>query len=88
LRFVRFKNKYDFNNYKVGNADLHSLQDFYKNILKEKSILLKNISAERIKQELDKILLLKNNVQALQDLKEIDFFKHIIPEIDVLEKVP
>jgi tRNA nucleotidyltransferase/poly(A) polymerase len=57
-------------------------------ILKQKSHLLKNISAERIKQELDKILLLKNNVQALQDLKEIDFFKHIIPEIDVLEKVP
>jgi tRNA nucleotidyltransferase/poly(A) polymerase len=53
------------------------------NILKNNSHLLKNISVERIKQELDKIILLKNNIQALEDLEKIDFFKHIIPEINI-----
>ncbi len=78
LRFIRFKNKYWF---ELKNNN-------YFEILKQKTDLLKNISVERIRQELDKIILLKNNVQALEDLKNINFFKHIIPEIDNLEKVP
>jgi tRNA nucleotidyltransferase/poly(A) polymerase len=40
-------------------------------IIKNNISLLKNISKERIKDELDKILLLPNNIQALKDLKEI-----------------
>ena len=51
LRFVRFKNKYWFNLSTEGFSSL--------DILKKKSSLLKNISVERILQELDKILLLK-----------------------------
>ena len=74
LRFVRFKNKYWFSLSTEGFSPLY--------ILKSKSYLLKNISVERIRQELDKILLLKNNIEGLQDLKNIDFFKHIIPEIE------
>ena len=78
LRFIRIKNKYWF---KVSDNSV-------MNILKQKSELLKNISIERIRQELDKILLLKNNIEALDNLKEIDFFKHIIPEVDILNTVP
>ena len=96
LRFIRFKNKYWFKNPVETNCNV-SLQKKLKN----NSHLLKNISVERIRQELDKILLLPEissfevkgstwnvvkgdgfwNINALEDLKEIDFFKHIIPEI-------
>lgn len=76
LRFIRFKNKYNFDLYDKN----------YLNILKENINLLKNISIERIKEELDKILLLENNIQALKDLKEIWFFKIFIPLIDKLEQ--
>jgi len=50
--------------------------------------LLKNISIERIKDELDKILLLENNIQALKDLKEIGFFSIFLTEIEELERTP
>jgi len=78
LRFVRFKNKYDF---KLWN-------DNYLKILKSNIELLKNLSIERIKSELDKIILLDNNIQALKELKQIGFFKIFIPEIDNLVKTP
>jgi tRNA nucleotidyltransferase (CCA-adding enzyme) len=78
LRFVRIKNKYDF---KIANEN-------YFEILKNNVKLLKNISIERIKDEFDKILLLENNINALNDLKNIWFFKEIIPEIDNLAKTP
>ena len=61
LRFIRFKNTYNFNN----------AEDNYFEVLYKKTHLLKNISIERIKQEFEKILLLENNIQALKDLKEI-----------------
>jgi len=103
LRFIRFKNKYWFKYPVETDCNVPLLKK-----LKNNSHLLKNISVERIRQELDKILLLPAisffevkgstwnvmegdwfwNIQALQDLKDIDFFKHIIPEIDVLETVP
>lgn len=76
LRFIRFKNKYWFEN----------AEDNYWEILKNNTILLKNISIERIKQELDKIILWNNNTQALDDLKKIWFLKIFIPEIDCLEE--
>ena len=114
LRFIRFKNKYWFSMSTEGFNPLEVLEYVEweyttLKILKEKSYLLKNISVERIRQELDKILLLVEpktspffkgstwnvmegegfwNIQALQNLKDIDFFKHIIPEIDTLKNVP
>ncbi len=77
LRFIRFKNKYNFELFDKN----------YLNILKSNIKLLKNISIERIKEELDKILLLENNIQALEELKEIWFFKLFILSIDKLEQI-
>ncbi|MBT3727405.1 hypothetical protein HOG21_07280 [bacterium] len=57
-------------------------------MLKSNIELLKNLSIERIKSELDKIILLDNNIQALKELKQIGFFKIFIPEIDNLVKTP
>lgn len=78
LRFVRFKNKYT----------LTPHDEKYFDILKRNIYLLENISMERIKEELDKILLWKNNIHALEDLKKIWFFKIFIPEIENQEKTP
>jgi tRNA nucleotidyltransferase/poly(A) polymerase len=43
---------------------------------------------ERIRQELDKLLLDSSNIQALEDLKEIGFFRVFIPELDCLNEYP
>ncbi len=77
LRFIRFKNAYN----------LSPAFDNYFDILKDNISLLNNISVERIKDEFEKILLLKNNIQALKDLKQIWFFALFFPEIDILDKV-
>lgn len=76
MRFIRFKNKYWFID--QDNKIINEVKNYVS--------LLENISIERIKEELDKILLLENNVQALEDLKYIWFFKYFIPEIDELDK--
>lgn len=76
LRFIRFKNKYNF----------QPAENNYFKILQKNIWLLHNISKERIKQELDKILLWPNNIQALDDLKKIWFFKEFIPQIEQQEK--
>ncbi len=78
LRFIRFKNKYNF---KVADEG-------YWKIIKKHIKILKNIPIERIRQELDKILLDWNNVEALEDLKKIWFIETIIPELDCLDKFP
>jgi tRNA nucleotidyltransferase/poly(A) polymerase len=39
-------------------------------LFKKESVVLENISVERIKQELDKMLLNDFNVNALEDLKQ------------------
>lgn len=78
LRYIRFKYKYLFK-----PADTK-----YFELLKSKIYLLKNISIERIRKELDDILIWNNNIEALKDLKAIWFFENIIPEIDDLERCP
>ncbi|QFR39428.1 CCA tRNA nucleotidyltransferase [Candidatus Gracilibacteria bacterium 28_42_T64] len=78
LRYIRFKNKYN----------LEAAKNTYTDTLKRKIHLLQNISIERIKDELDKILLLENNIQALKDLKEIGFFTLFLTEIEALENTP
>lgn len=78
LRYIRFKNKYSLNNF----------DKWIFKVLKNSINLLKNISVERIKEEIDKILLLENNIQALKDLKEIWFFEEFLPEVDKIEQTP
>lgn len=78
LRFIRFKNKYS----------LSPAQNYYFKIIKTHIWLLKNISKERIKDEIDKILLWKNNVQALKDLKEIWFFTIYLEELNKQSETP
>lgn len=78
LRAIRIKNKYNF-----SFADKNYYQILEKNIW-----LLKNISSERIKQELDKILLHSSNISALKDLKKIWFFKTFFPELEKQSQTP
>lgn len=78
LRFIRFKNKHWF----------HVAEKKYWYILKKNISILKNIPIERIRQELDKILLHSSNVQALEDLKQIGFFDIFIPELACLDQFP
>jgi tRNA nucleotidyltransferase (CCA-adding enzyme) len=78
LRFIRFKNTYNF----------FPAENNYFTIIKKHISLLKNISKERIKDELDKILLLPNNIQALKDLKEIGFFTVFLTEIEKQSDTP
>ncbi len=78
LRFIRFKNLYN----------LSSAEDNYFEIIKNNIHLLKNISLERVKEEFEKIILLKNNIEALKDLKKIWFFHIFFSEIDILDTVP
>ncbi|MGB2110939.1 MAG: hypothetical protein ACPHY8_03460 [Patescibacteria group bacterium] len=61
LRAIRFKNQYNF----------EFAEKKYYEILAQNIHLLKNISPERIKSELDTIFLNPNNTQAWKDLKKI-----------------
>ena len=74
LRYIRFKNKYS-----LKDAEIN-----YWEIIKSKINLLKELPIERIKDEFEKILLLDNNIEALKELKEIWFFKILLPEVDLL----
>ncbi len=76
LRFIRFKNKYWLN---VADSN-------YWEIIKRNVHLLRNIYIERITQELNKILLTPNNVQALEELKKIWFLELFLPELDCLDQ--
>lgn len=78
LRYIRLKHKYS----------LTDAETSYKKIFSLSIAILKNISMERIKQEFDKILVLENNTLALQELKDIGFFKIFFPEIEALENTP
>lgn len=49
--------------------------------LKRLSHLITNVSSERIRDELNKILLLPNRAKALEDLDELGILTHIFPEI-------
>jgi len=78
LRCIRFKNRYWF-----VVADENYWDIFYQNIG-----VLKNIPVERIRQELDKILLHSSNAQAFADLKKIGFLKLFFPELECLDEYP
>ena len=78
LRYIRLKNKYWFN----------SIDNSYEVLLSERVTELASISWERIKQELDKILLDNTNTKALEDLKKYWFFREFFPSIDMLALTP
>ena len=78
LRYVRLKNKYH-------------LEDFsptYKEVVKKRMPEIVNLAKERIKQELDKMLLDKTNIWCLKNLKELGFFRVYLPQIDNLSLTP
>lgn len=78
LRAIRFKNQYNFD-----FADKN-----YYGILEKNIHLLKNISRERIKDELDKIFLNPHNTQAWRDLKTIWFLQLFFPEMEKQSQTP
>lgn len=55
--------------------------------IKKNASLIQKISGERIKQELDKIILSKNNIFGMQLLSNLNILKHVLPELDRLKKV-
>ncbi|MCT4509984.1 MAG: CCA tRNA nucleotidyltransferase [Tepidibacter sp.] len=71
LRGVRFATKLDF---KLDEATRYAMFD--------KGNLLLNISYERIREELCKILLTDKPSLGFNILKELDLLKYIIPELD------
>jgi len=76
LRAIRFKNslglKYDSQTFKA---------------LQKNAYLIWNISAERLQDELNKILKDKNRFDALKDMEEIGLLKYLFPEIERLKGV-
>lgn len=76
LRAVRFKNTLDFQYH----------PETYKAV-KKHSHLIKNVSAERIQAELNKILKHPNRVEALQDLEDLGLLQELLPEIQALKGV-
>ena len=78
LRCIMFKNRYGF-----SFAD-----ESYWEILKKNIKILTNLPIERIRQELDKMLLDPSNTRSLEDLKTIGFLDIFLPELACLDKYP
>ena len=76
LRAIRFKNILGF------EYDEHSREAIVDN-----ASLIKNISTERIRDELDKILADKSRSKSLRELDEFGILKLILPEIEVMKGV-
>lgn len=77
IRAVRFSIRLDF------SLDSVSRQAIEKNFTK-----ITQISSERLRDEMSKILLNKNRVEALTLLSKLGLLKEILPEIDALKNVP
>ncbi|MBU1148744.1 CCA tRNA nucleotidyltransferase [Patescibacteria group bacterium] len=73
LRAVRFKNALGF------KYDAQT-----KRAVRKNAQLIKTVSKERIKQELDKIWLSPNRAKSLVDLQKLGLLKHILPEVNDL----
>ncbi len=76
LRAVRFKNILDF-----------SYDSETKKALIENASKINNVSAERIREELNKILADKSRVQAIEDLSKFGILKQILPEVEEMKDV-
>ncbi|MEK9181378.1 MAG: CCA tRNA nucleotidyltransferase [Patescibacteria group bacterium] len=75
MRAVRFATVLGF---KLSQKD--------QKIIKRNSALISKISAERVKAELDKIMLSQNRSSGLRLLREISILKQVLPEVELLAK--
>lgn len=79
LRYVRFKHRYE-----LSDASLE-----YSDIVRNRMPELLKLPVERIKQELDAILLdTKHNTKALDELMDLGFFAIFIPQMQELVTTP
>lgn len=76
LRAVRFKNTLNFQYH----------PDTYRALL-ENAHLVKNVSAERIRDELNKMILHENNTKAFNDMEDLGILKAILPELQAMKGV-
>lgn len=76
LRAIRFKNSLDLD-YALGVPEA----------IKRNAELIKNVSAERIQEELTKILVAKNAGQAFREMSRAGILKIILPEVEALKGV-
>lgn len=74
LRAVRFKNQFDF------QYD----PDTYNALKKHSRLVIDKVSFERIGDEINKILLGPNPVQAFEDLSHLGILEVILPELEAL----
>ncbi len=76
LRAIRFKNTLDF--------QFHP--DTYNAIIKHAD-LIKKVSGERIRDELNKMILHENNTKAFNDMEDLGILKAILPELQAMKGV-
>lgn len=76
LRAIRFSAQLDF-----------QVEEYTRSAIRQKVELLKNISAERVRMELTK-LLVSDNPDRLRDLYELGISKVILPEFDTMMVTP
>lgn len=77
IRAVRFKNQFDFQYHPKT----------YKALLNHAS-LIEKVSAERVRDELNKMIDGPNPAAAFEDLSDVGVLEHIIPEMENLKGVP
>lgn len=77
LRAVRFCEKLGFH-----------LEEETKKAIKQNALKIKEISAERIRDELNKILILPNRDTAIKELDNLGLLKEILPELKKTQNVP
>lgn len=77
LRAVRFACRLDF--------DIEKLS---YDAIKKNTTKINEISAERIREELSKMLLLKNRDLAIEQLNKIELLDEVLPELKKLKNVP
>ena len=76
LRAVRFKNSLELD-YAPGTFES----------IKKNAHLIKNVSAERVQEELTKVVVGKNPGQAFREMSEAGILKIILPELEALKGV-
>jgi poly(A) polymerase len=74
LRAVRFKNKLEF------EYDPATSESLIKNAAK-----IKNVSGERIREELNKILVDQNRCEALRELSDFGIMAEILPDVEKMK---
>jgi len=74
LRGIRFASKYNF------SIDIDSF-----NAMKDNIDLIKNVSMERVRQEIEKIIVLPNSSKAIRLMYDIGLLQIILPEVAILK---